>query len=914
MLPDAVLVDRVDEKVILDRLLDTAGKGMSGALVIYGEAGMGKSALLDYAAFSTGLPVARIAGVETERSFGFAALHRLLLPFLHRIESLPIPQRNALASAFGLIDARTPDRFLVSLAALTLLSVESARGGLLCLVDDAQWIDVESLQALAFVARRVQAEGIALVFGLRTISDVPSDLAGISTLEITGLPDDAAAELLRIVAKRPVPKLVADRIATETGGCPLALWELGTALTEAHSVRMGHLAEPIPITRRLKEHFDVQIGALSSDAQLFLLVAAADISGDPALVTEAARTLGCSTEPRAEVERKRLILPGPRITFRHPLIRSAVYSGADLNRRREVHRTLANLIPKASYPDRWARHVVLGAAGPDARLASELEETSQIARARGGYAAESAALVQSAELTESLELRAARLFRAATAALNSGDINQAVTLLDQAQPHLSDPLAVAEAAHLRAQLSIQTFQPGAAPGRLLEAARLFLPFDRSRARAALLDAFAAFAISLQFTSDVEADDIARLALSTTRKGPCATLEDHLLDGTSRLVSDGPEIAYRHYRQAAEHLSKGTISNEQIARWSTFGSCAVNEVLDDRAFRAWVERIDRSARDNGALSVLLFNLFGLAQNDMRVGDLLRAKARYEEALDVAAAIGLPAELYPPMSAEAHAWAGDEDPTRTYVSQLIELNTAAGLGVPVIMGYHALAVLHLGAGRYREALEATEYVHTQSPFGWTSQSLPLAIEAAARSNEHALAESLLLRLDRRATASDTPWAMGLAAQSRALLSDGSEAEKMFTSAIRYLSLTLVTRDVFYARLLYGEWLRRENRRVDARKELRAAHEFFTTMGAKGFAKRAEAELLATGERARTRTIEATPQLTPQERRVASLAAERLTNQKIAEMLFLSPATVDYHLRKVYRKLNITSRRKLEEALRG
>ena len=914
MLSGAIFLDRIGERGVLDSLLDSASKGTSGALVVYGEAGMGKSALLEYAASSTELQVAHISGVETERSFGFAALQRLLLPFVHQVDLIPKPQRMALQSAFGLIEGGPPDRFMVALGALTLLSVESSKVGLLCVIDDAQWIDMESLQALAFVARRLQAEGIALLFGHRTTLDIPGELAGIPALEVTGLPNDAAKELLRIVADQPVSEQIAERIATETSGCPLALWELGTTLTKTQSNLIDALAEPMPVARRLREHFDTQIDALSSDAQLFLLAVAADVSGDRALVRAATRALGCSPASETEAEHEGLILPGPHITFRHPLIRAAVYARADPDLRREVHRTFADLVPRASHPDRWARHVVLGATGPDARLASQLEETSQIARARGGHAAEASLLIQAAELTEPLGLKAVRLLGAAAAAMNAGDVNQAMSLLEQAELHLSDPRAIAEAAQLGAQLSIVTGQPGVAPRRMLEAARLFLPLDNARARDVLLDAFAAFAISVHF-SEIAASDIARVANSTTPAGPGVSLEDHLLDGTSQLVLEGPEIAFPRYRLAAELLREGTVTHDQIARWSVFGIAVANELLDDRTYQAWAERCDRSARENGALVVLLFNLFALAESDLRAGDLLSASARYEEALDVAAVTGLPAadELYPPMSAEARAWAGDEEPTRTYAAQLIELNTAFSVAIPVFQGYHALAILHLGAGQYRQALEATEYVHTQSPFGFTSQTLPLAIEAATRSNEQELATSLLLRLDERAKASGNPWALGLAAQSRALLSVGSEAEQMYKSALAHLSQTLVTRDLAYARLLYGEWLRRENRRVDAREQLRLAHEFFVTMGAKDFAKRAEAELLATGERVRPRAVDRTADLTPQERRVASLAAEGQTNSEIAATLFLSSATIDYHLRKVYRKLNIESRRQLGKALR-
>ncbi len=686
-------------------------------------------------------------------------------------------------------------------------------------------------------------------------------------------------------------------------------------LTESRLNRLDAADKPTPISSRLNDHFSAQISTLSSNAQRFLLVAAADISGDRSLIRAAALTLGCGPESEGEATERHFILGGPRVTFRHPLVRSAAYAGASQERRREVHRIFANLVAKSAHPDRWARHVVLGANGPDAQLASELEETAQLARARGGYAAEAVLLVQAAELSERLEDRAARLLRAADARLHAGDYQEVAILLDEAQPYLSDPLAVAEAARLRASLCIQTYQTAAAPGMMLAASRLLVPLDVGRARQALLEAFGAYGIALQFTSGIEAADISRLVDMTTQVGVTASLEDDVLEGTSQLIANGPEAGYPRLRMAAARFSEGAVSYDEIARLSSVGGVIVNvlnELLDDRAYRAWVEQTDRSARENGALFVLLFNLFALVESEVRVGDLAGARARHEEALDVAAAIGLPGEFYAPMSADIHAWAGDDEQAMRCAALLIELNSAAGIAVPMIMGYKALAVLHLGAGRYKEALEATAYVHEQDPLGWTSQSLPIAIEAAARSNQVDLAKLLLTRLDVRACASGTDWAVGLRDQSRALVSAGARAERSYKSALAHLGQTTVTRDLAYARLLYGEWLRRENRRIDAREQLRAAYEYFAAMGARGFAGRAEAELLATGERTPPRRADNLPYLTPQERRVATLAAERLTNPEIAAKLFLSPATVDYHLRKVYRKLHITSRRELAKSL--
>ncbi len=723
-------------------------------------------------------------------------------------------------------------------------------------------------------------------------------------------------KIFNIAADRPVPAQLAKDIAAETNGCPLALWEMGSTLTESPSAFAGLLDKPVAVTRQLENHFNQEVASLSYDGQLFLLAAAADTSGDRALVRAVANRLGCTREAEAETERRQFILPGPVVRFRHPLIRSASYVSADPDIRVTVHRTYASLISKATYPDRWARHVVLGTTGPDSVLASELEETSQIAKARGGYTAECALLVQASELTDSLELRAKRLVHAAEAAMNAGDHNQANALLDQAQSHISEPLTVAEAEQLRGQLSIRNSQPAEAARQLLAAARLFQGQQEPRtgsgdSAGSICRLWNLFA---PYPGSSGSRDSETVQMTRRENAFPASLEDHLLDGTALLFTDGPQAAFEDYRQAALAFTQGEVSHDQIARWFVFCLITANERLDDRAYKAWAERTDKSARENGALLVLLFNLVGMAELDLRAGDLQSATARFDETLDVAAAIGLPAVHFGPTSAEISAWAGDEESTKQSTSILIDFMSAVGSGVAVMLGYHALAVLHLGAGRYREALEATACVHTSRPLGWTSQTLPLAVEAAIRSGEPELAESLLERLAVRAEASRTPWALGLLAQSRALVSSGSEAEAFFESALGYLAETLVPRDLAYASLLYGEWLRRENRRLDARKHLRHAHEFFVAMGAKDFAKRAQAELLATGERARSRTVERRADLTPQERRVAQLASERLTNPEIAAQLFISSATVDYHLRKVFRKLDVTSRRQLGEVLRS
>lgn len=872
---------------------------------------MGKTALLDYAESVAGIPVARISGIEAEQAFGFAALHRLFLPFLGQIEVLPPRQRMALENTFGLAAESPPDRFMVGLAALTLLAAESSGSGLLCVVDDAQWIDRESLQTLAFVSRRIHAEGIVIVFGLRTHLEMPPELAGIPALEVGGLPYEDAVGVLHYAADRPVAATVARRIVTGTSGCPLALWELGKDLAEGRISDHYQNIEPLTVSSQLEDHFYRQVVSLSAETQRLLLIAAADTTGDRALIRTVGLILECGVHAQAEAERLRFLLPDPQVRFRHPLIRSAVYARADPEQRRVVHRTLAEAMDKGAHPALWGRHVALGATGPSERLAAELEAMSELARARGGYSAQAALLVHAANLSESMRARSARLLTAATAAVSAGTPDYAVDLLNQAEPHLVDPAAAAEAQRLRGLLWIQLAQPAKAPAALLAAARSFLPLSNRRAREVLLEAIEAYTISQDLSEGITPQDLASAVRETTAEADVRTLEDNLLDGSAALFSSGPAAAFGHFRQAGQLVRAGKLTDQALQR-PTFGTIVMNEILDDQGFHVWTERADAYARENGALLVLLFNLFSLMENDIRRGRLDTAAARHDEALDIAAAIGLPAEYYKPMDFDVRAWSGDEEGARSTAAAVIAINTAIGVGSMASFAHRGLAILHLGAGRYREALEETDYVRAQPSLGHRSLVLAVAVEAALRAGETDKARDAFAELESRATASGTPWALGLLTRSRALLTGGPEAEALFEDAIGSLGQTTVATDLAHTRLLYGEWLRRERRKADARTQLRAAYDQFTAMGAKGFANRAEMELLATGARAQSRPAHQGTNLTPQERRIAELAAQRLKNMEIASQLFISSATVEYHLHKVYRKLGVGTRDKLAKAL--
>jgi DNA-binding CsgD family transcriptional regulator len=912
-----MLLGRDEERAALNGLIDVVGDGLSGALVLHGEAGMGKSALLEYAMeTASNLQLSRIVGIEAECHVSFAALHRLLQPSLGRLSSLPQPQRDGLSAALGLTGHAAADPFLIGLATLTLLADRATERGLLCIVDDCQWIDAESLQAIAFAARRLQAEKIAIVFGMRTPTKVSGSLADFPGIEITGLPDAAAHDLLSTVVTGPLDARVAQHIITETSGCPLALRELANELSADQWIGADRVSTPIPISRQLEAHFRRQLEELSPETQTFVLVAAAEASGDVSLVRRAARDLGCDEDCELAAVRDRLLSTEPFLQFRHPLIRSAVYTGASAADRRRVHRALADSTDRSIDPDRWAQHLAAITTGYDGQLADDLESGANRARDRGGYAAEASLLTQAAGFTEHPELRSKRLLEASAAALSAGELQRARKLLSQARLELRDPLLLAQAQQLDGRLRVSTVQPSMAPALFLAAAQQFLPLDGDRARHSMLDAFESFLKCQYFTDGTDGAEIAKAALAARRSDSFSSLADLLLDGVSRLCGTGYAESVGSLRRAAQLLQDGPISAEDMIRWISYGMVITDELWDDRTYIAWVERVESVARKRGALIALQVSLIGLAVHQIRIGRFSAAEAYYSESLELTTATdgagSLALDLYRPLNVDLLAWRGDDAGTRFAVARLIEMGEAVGMAVVQFQAYHALAILELGAGRYAEALVAAEFATDRQAIGWKCQSLPLVVEAGIRSGNLGVAERALDELTMRATASATPWALGLLARSQALMADDSLAEELFKESIAHLKQTLVVTDLAMAHLSYGEWLRRHQRRIDARTQLREAYEAFQSMGAAGFAERARSELLATGEHAVRRTVETTNDLTPQELKIAQLASRGATNPEIAAQMFISPSTVDYHLRKIYRKLGITSRRQLERAL--
>jgi len=668
----------------------------------------------------------------------------------------------------------------------------------------------------------------------------------------------------------------------------------------------------LPIGKRLEDHFLQQVRELNSKAQLFLLVAAAESSGDPSLVRRAAFELGSDAQAEDAAVASGLIALRPRVEFRHPLIRAAVYGGGPRAMRDEVHRTLAAILDRTD-PDRRVRHLAAAARGPDTELALELEEAALRAARRGGYAAEASFLLEAAHLSPAPDVRARRLLNAAQASLNAGLPQRAEALLEQAFPGLHDPLLRAEAMLLDGTLRTPLADPPSAPARLVAAAEALAPLDLELARNAFLEALTACAVAHRFTAGTTTEDVAGAALATI-KGPGSgeTLGGALLEGAALFFAADYGGAMPILHKAAAALRAGAVTREEVSHWYLIVLNLTNELVDDETYNSWVALAERQARADGALIVLQVVLLGRAKAELRAGRFKAAEMTYEEVVDITRAVGGPPEFYEMLKCDLYAWRGQEHETRASAAPLREAAAAIGSAAAVGVADLAIATLELGAGRYAAALRVVAPMADDNLPGWTCLALPIAVEAAARSGAVERARGYLAALRSRTAGSDATWARGQLARCSALLADDSEAEALFLEAVRLLESTSVTTEANQAKLAYGEWLRRQNRRVDARAQLRAAFDWFSDVGAESFATRARAELEATGERVTSRSADIRTGLTSQETQAARLAAGGATNAEIASQMYISTNTVDYHLRKVYRKLGIASRRELRTAV--
>ena len=902
-----MLIGRSEETAKLTALLDQARAGMSGALVLRGEAGIGKTALLNATVESAeGLSVVRLEGIESEMQLGYAALHRVLLPYLARLEHLPEPQRDALESAFGLNSLAPADRFLVGLAALSLLGDAAQDDPLLIVVDDAQWLDPESVAALVFVARRLYAEGIGLVFAVREAREVSAVFKGVSEVRVGGLDDDSARDLLMASVSDPVSYRVAARIIAATRGNPLALRELSGELTSDHLTDQAPLPDPLPISDLLEARFLRQIRLLPSETQMVLLVAAADPEGDPQTLRRAGDELRFSSTAIDPAVDEGLVVVEPRVAFRHPLVRSAVYGGALTEDRRRVHRALAAAMDVERDPDRRALHAALGASGPDEELAAALEQSATQARARGGYITESSFLVRAADLSPDPQRRADRLLAAAHVAFLAGNPGYSESLLHQARPHLVDAIERAQAQRLEGDLQLPLGKPHLGSALLIGAARAFEPLDRILAHRALLEAFISYGASLSLTEGTTGVEIARTALeSLNAQSTPPAPADILLKGLALRLTGRYADAVPAMREAVR-VQPG-LSFEELNRYYGLGSSLASDLWDERLLREIPERVEAAARAQGSLYALQATLASLATIDIRSGRFLAARERYSELHDVTLTIGGFVEMHDLLDVQLLAWQGDPQ-TAAKAARLRAGGTAAHTGGIVHMADLALSIFALGEGDYKTALVAAKSAAEADHITWACNALPLIVEAGARCGERDDASHALALLAERATASGTPWALGLLARCRALVAGDANVDNLYMEALAQLSQTSWLTEVARTHLVYGEWLRRKKRRSEAREQLRKAYEMFDSMGAMSFAERARIELLATGERPRSRRSDTRHDLTPRELQIARLAAQRATSPEIASQLFISTNTVDYHLRKVFQKFGISSRREI------
>lgn len=909
-----MLLGRDVEQAALDTVLAQVRGGMSQVIVLRGEAGIGKTALLDaIAAAGAELRVLRVAGVEAEAEFPFAALHRLLIAYVQDLEGLPGTQREALSVAFGLVDGPAPDRFLVSLAVLSLLAGVAARGPVLCCVDDTQWLDRESLNVLGFVARRVHAEGIGLFFTVRTGTDDVAVLEGLPVLTVEGLQQADALELLRSVVDGVLDPAVAARIVTATRGNPLAITDLSASLTGNQLAGALLLPEPLPVGTRLEAHYLEQVRRFAPPTQRWLLVAAAEPHGDLGYVTAAAAELGVRPEAADEAERARLVSLSTEIRFRHPLVRSAVYGGATSSERRRAHQALAVATSRTVDADRRAWHRASAALQPDETVAADLVLAAGRAASRGGYAARATFLTRAAELTPDERARAGRLLEAAEAAFTSGAPTQAHLLLDAIGPELLDAIEQGDRLMLRAR-TIVALGAERAMAQVsvvcLAAYEAFRDVDPGRARGALMRAFDAVVTSEYLT---EGTDLRQLSEAIgARPGPRDTPGDLLLDAMRVTTLDGLVAGAPLLRAATAAIATGELSDTDVLTHYVTAITAASRMWGDRDRAAILNRATEVARRTGALHLLEVALFSQALHETLLGRLDTADELLLEVQSLRSAAGSTAHMWEVYrSPEQVAWRAPED-ARERIEQAKQAGYWLGMGASVRLAGLGLTVLELGLGNFAAAVVAAREVLDGDYATSYSRVLPDLVEAAFYAEDLPTAVWALELLTERATASGTPWALGLLTRAQALLSDPGEAEKLFVSAIDQLGKTAGVADLARAHLLYGEWLRRQRRRKDARDSLRTALTMFEDLGAPAFADRARQELQGTGETARRRDVESAGELTTQEAAIAALARDGLTNPEIAERLFISASTVDYHLRKVFRKLGVESRRQLGRVL--
>jgi DNA-binding CsgD family transcriptional regulator len=878
-------------------------------LVVSGEAGVGKTALLEYLSQqASGCRLARAAGVQSEMELPFAGLHQLCAPMLDNLPHLPRPQREALRTAFGISAGSAPDRFLVGLAVLSLLSDAAEQQPLVCVVDDEQWLDRASAHVLGFVARRLVAESVGLIFAARVPS---SELMGLPELAVEGLSESDARALLDAALAGPVDSPVLDRIVAETRGNPLALLELSRAVSPRQVAGGFWLPGAVRLSGGIEEHFRQRIEALPTTTRRLLLIAAAEPVGDPALLWRAAAQMEIDAAAAVPAVEANLVEVGSRVRFRHPLVRSVVYGSALPQERREVHAALGDATDLQRDADRRAWHRANAAPGPDEEVAEELERSAGRARARGGLAAAAAFLERATVLSVGSPRRTERALAAASAKIKAGEFAAARDLLSVAESGSPDDFQQARIDLMEAELALLTNRGSDAPSLLLKAARRLESIDADLSRATYLQALSSGYFAGRLATGGGAVEVARAAATTPPPTHAPRASDFLLDGLVAHYNSGYDAGLPILRKGLQAFSAGMPDDEEL-RWHWVAGIVARHVWDDERWHSLSERHVQLARSVGALSELPVALNSRAFMLLFAGDLTGAAALIQELQPAIEATGT--RLAPYAALGLAVLSGRSGEANALIENITRDVTPRGEGIGLTVVDWAHAVLNNALGNYQEALRSaarsTGYLREMTAPTWAMAEL---IEAATRSGQDDVAADALARLADTTSVSDTDWGRGIEARSRALLSEGDTAEHLYREAIDHLSRCRVRADLARAHLLYGEWLRRQRRRVDARTELGIALEMLESMGMEAFAERARRELQATGEKARKRAISTSNEgLTPQEWQVARLARDGLSNPEIGARLFISARTVQYHLRKVFAKLGINSRSQLDQAL--
>ncbi len=904
------LLGRATECAHLDDLATAIRRGESRSLVLRGEAGIGKTALLDYLVASVpDLAVVRAVGVESEMELAYASLHQLCGPLFDRLERLPEPQRQAVEIVFGMSFGNAPDRFLVGLAVLSLFAAAAEERPLLCIIDDAQWLDRASVLTLAFVANHLLADPVGIVFSAR---DPGEGLRHLPELVVGGVGDEDARALLSSALRIKLDEEVRDRIVAETRGNPLALLELPRGLTVMDLAGGFGLPGKGTLTGRIEQSFVRRLELLSDDGRLLMLVAAAEPVGDPLLLWRAAERLGIGPRAAEAAEAEGLLTVGQRVTFRHPLVRSAMYRSASASDRRRVHQALAEVTDRDADPDRRAWHLAAAAAGPDEPVATALEQSASRAQARGGLAAAAAFLHRSVVLSEDPKQQMRRVFAAAHASLHAGIFDGALELLALAEALTPDELQQAHVELLRGQIAFASSMGTTAPPLLLKAAQRLEPLDSELARETYLDAWGAALFAGRLASAGSLAEVCRAAKAAPPPTRPLRPSDLLLDSLTTFVIEGPAAAAPQLRRATAMFADEAAPSQVNFRWDWMATIPPNILWDEDSWHAISARHLKGAREAGALARLPIDLADWAIFVAWCGDFGAATAAIAEAEAITKATGTHIAPYAKLLLAALRGQADASPL---IESTIRDAETSGQGLSLQWAEWVTAILFNGLGRYDLALASAQRAAEETSHRHiTPWAMIELVEAAVRTARPDAAADALKSVMAATAPSTTDWGRGMQARCRALLSKGRTAERQYREAIGRLARTRRRPELARAHLLYGEWLRRENRRVEAREQLRNAHDMLAAIGMEAFAERARKELAATGEKVRKRTVDARDDLTAQEWQIAQLARAGLSNPDISTRLFLSSRTVEWHLRNVFTKLGISSRRELVNALAG